>query len=123
LSNLITPVSLYSRPTLEVAHLNFAATLPHEKYYDLDRYEKRILAIQMGETLQSSSTYDPRADMESLRNKSRASGSTRSAADFMSKEQLEELRRIERERVEGAKMKRMGMEVKGSMGVRWEEEI
>ena len=37
---------------------------------------------------------------------------------FLSKEQLQELRKVQNERVQVGKMKALGLEIKGSMGVR-----
>jgi len=95
------------------------ATLPHEKYYALEAYEKKMTAVRMGETIADPlADYNPRADEEALR---RSFKRIPIAEDtYLNREQLESLRLVERERVEGAKMKRMGMETKLSMGVRYE---
>ncbi|EIW80477.1 hypothetical protein CONPUDRAFT_137666 [Coniophora puteana RWD-64-598 SS2] len=93
------------------------ATLPHEKYYNMDAYETRMASLRAGETLPPADDgYDPAADL-------RAHGAAHRRAaveheSYLSKEQLLELRRVQHERVQAAKMKRMGMEVGQSMGVR-----
>lgn len=93
------------------------ATLPHEKFYHMEAYEKRMAALRAGEYVPpADDTYDPNADMRVLQ-----STHKRRAADtdsFMSKEQLQELRRVQNERIEAGKMKLLGMDIKQSMGVR-----
>ncbi|KAH8927748.1 hypothetical protein BT69DRAFT_1307431 [Atractiella rhizophila] len=97
------------------------ATLPHSKYYSLASHSAQLSALRMGESLVSTSeTYDARADEEALRKSFRRE--RKEEDSFRSREELEQLRRIERERVERAKMERLGMEVKASMGVRYDTE-
>ncbi|KNZ62009.1 uncharacterized protein VP01_1324g4 [Puccinia sorghi] len=95
------------------------ATLPHEKYYALEKYETRMNAIRSGEVTTQSDTYDPRADEAALAAQHKRVAKTDGEV-YIGRAQLEQLRRIERERVEASRMKRMGMEVKESMGVRYE---
>ncbi|KEI37378.1 uncharacterized protein L969DRAFT_53362 [Mixia osmundae IAM 14324] len=94
-------------------------TLPHEKYYNLEAYEKRMSAVRMGETVEDTSEYDFRKDEEALRKAGRAP--TKQSDTFLTREQLEDLRKIERQRIEASKMKTLGLEVKQSMGVRYED--
>lgn len=39
-------------------------TLPHDKYYDLTKYEARMTSVRMGETVSTSDVYDPNKDLE-----------------------------------------------------------
>lgn len=95
------------------------ATLPHEKFYALEKYEARMNAIRSGNMTTQSDTYDPRADEAALAAQHKRVAKTDGEV-YIGRAQLEQLRRIERERVEASRMKRMGMEVKESMGVRYE---
>jgi len=92
------------------------ATLPHEKYYNMAQYEKRMNQIRNGELLPQSSEYDPSADLAA--HSASHKRSTVEHESFLSKEQLAELRKVQMERIEAAKMKVLGLEVKNSMGVR-----
>lgn len=121
------------------------ATLPHEKFYDMTRYEARMTALRAGEYVPpADDTYDPNADMRALQSSQR---DKRKAMDsnetYLTKEQLMELRKVQAERVEVSakdwilplchpgcarladwvvvqvgKMKLLGMDVKQTMGVR-----
>jgi len=100
------------------------ATLPSEKYYDLERYERRMELIRQGETLPDDSTYDPRADEAAARASFKAAqlkssaGPSASSTSHLNKQQLEELARVSRERTEAAKMKVLGIETSKNFGVR-----
>ncbi|KAK2463056.1 hypothetical protein APHAL10511_004711 [Amanita phalloides] len=93
------------------------ATLPHEKYYNMTAYEKRMTALKEGAFLPPvDDAYDPQADMKAL-----SSAHKRKPVEqdsFLSKEQLQELRKVQHERIEAGKRKLLGMEVKQNMGVR-----
>ncbi|KAI0029946.1 hypothetical protein K488DRAFT_72585 [Vararia minispora EC-137] len=93
------------------------ATLPHEKFYNMETYERRMNALRAGEFVPpAEDSYDPEADMRAHKHKhKRAAGESES---YLSREQLQELRRIQQERVEVGKMKLLGMEIKQNMGVR-----
>jgi hypothetical protein len=46
-------------------HQDFnTGTLPHEKYYDLGKYEKKMSAVRMGETVEAEGGYDFNKDLE-----------------------------------------------------------
>lgn len=92
------------------------ATLPHEKYYDLPNYEARMSLLRSGETLPDTSGYDPAADLAAHRSSHKKSA--REQESFLSKEHLQELRRVQNERVQIGKMKVLGLDVKQNMGVR-----
>ncbi|KAG9123322.1 hypothetical protein FRC07_015098 [Ceratobasidium sp. 392] len=92
------------------------ATLPHEKFYNIDAYERRMNLIRNGETLPVNDSYDPSADLAA--HTSRHKRSAVEHDSYLSREQLMELRRVQNERIEAGKMKAMGLEVKATMGVR-----
>ncbi|PFH52213.1 hypothetical protein AMATHDRAFT_57581 [Amanita thiersii Skay4041] len=98
------------------------ATLPHEKYYNMEAFERRMHALRQGEYLPPvDDGYDPQADMKML-NASRKKKPVEKES-FLSREQLQELRKVQNERVEAGKMKLLGMEVKQNMGVRMDEVV
>ncbi|KAG2153388.1 hypothetical protein DEU56DRAFT_483290 [Suillus clintonianus] len=93
------------------------ATLPHEKYYHMEAYERRMTSLRAGEFVPpAEDSYDPEADLRahSLRHKKTPA----EHESYLSKEELMELRKVQSERVEVGKMKLLGMEVKQNMGVR-----
>jgi len=92
------------------------ATLPHEKFYNIDIYERRMNLIRNGETLPANDNYDISADLAA--HTSRHKRSAVEHDSYLSKEQLADLRRVQNERIEAGKMKALGLEVKGTMGVR-----
>lgn len=64
----------------------------------------------------TSPSYDPNADMQA-----HSSAHKRTVVEhesYLSKDQLKDLRRVQHERVEIAKRKQLGLEVKQSLGVR-----
>ncbi|KAG8716927.1 hypothetical protein FRC09_014990 [Ceratobasidium sp. 395] len=92
------------------------ATLPHEKFYNIDTYERRMNLIRNGETLPINDNYDPSADL--VAHTSRHKRAAVEHDSYLNREQLVELRRVQNERIEAGKMKAMGLEVKANMGVR-----
>jgi hypothetical protein len=93
------------------------ATLPHEKYYHMEAYERRMTSLRAGEFVPpAEDSYDPEADLRahSLRHKKTPA----EHESYLSKEELMELRKVQSERVEVGKMKLLGMEVKQNFGVR-----
>ena len=62
--------------------------------------------------------YDPRADEEAARLAHRRKPAPAAETSHMSRSQLEELRRVQNERVQVAKMKQLGLKASASMGVR-----
>lgn len=94
------------------------ATLPHEKYYNMDAYERRMNALRHGELLPAGDelTYDVNADL-----KAHSSVHKRKAIEresYLSKDQLMELRKVQNERIEAGKMKLLGMDLPQNLGVR-----
>ncbi|KAG9312289.1 hypothetical protein JVU11DRAFT_7595 [Chiua virens] len=93
------------------------ATLPHEKYYHMEAYERRMASLRSGEFVPpSEDIYDPAADMKA--HATRHKKATVDQESYMSRDQLMELRKVQNERVEIGRMKRLGMDVKQNMGVR-----
>ncbi|KAG8772801.1 hypothetical protein FRC12_002880 [Ceratobasidium sp. 428] len=92
------------------------ATLPHEKFYNIDAYERRMNLIRNGETLPINDSYDLSADLAA--HTSRHKRAAVEHDSYLNREQLIELRRVQNERIEAGKMKAMGLEVKANMGVR-----
>ncbi|KAI0664035.1 hypothetical protein C8Q70DRAFT_944775 [Cubamyces menziesii] len=93
------------------------ATLPHEKFYHMEEYERRMDALRAGEYLPpADDTYDPLADMKAHESTHKRRAVERET--YMSKEQLMELRKVQNERIEAGKMKLLGMDIKQNMGVR-----
>ncbi|PPQ99193.1 hypothetical protein CVT26_014116 [Gymnopilus dilepis] len=86
------------------------ATLPHEKYYNMEAYERRMAALRSGEYLPpADDSYDFNADMTAVRGAHK-----KKSADpetYLSRDQLMELRKVGR-------MKLLGMDVKQNFGVR-----
>lgn len=99
------------------------ATLPHEKFYNIESYERRMTALRAGEYLPptddlSGSSYDPNADLRALQSASTSKRKRGEDETFMNREQLMELRKVQAERIEAGKMKLLGMDIKQNMGVR-----
>lgn len=109
------------------------ATLPSVKFYNLEAHERKMALIRAGGTLNGETgddddallgTYDPRKDemaaKASFRAQQRAKDGAASSSTeaWQNKAQLEELRRVQNERLELAKRKQMGMNVSAKLGVR-----
>lgn len=93
------------------------ATLPHEKFYHMEAYERRMSALRAGEYVPpANDAYDPAADLRAHESSHRRRPVEKDS--YMSKEQLQELRRVQNERIEAGKMKLLGMDIKQTMGVR-----
>ncbi|KAI8051534.1 hypothetical protein BDF22DRAFT_634296 [Syncephalis plumigaleata] len=108
------------------------ATLPHEKYYNMDKWEKNQYGMDGawgqkmkgsgGDSVSAMGSLDLLRDEEQSR-RQRASGVATvrtSAAPIMTKEQVEDLRRVQSERVAAEKLRKMGYQPKESMGIRYE---
>ncbi|KAG2209462.1 hypothetical protein INT47_008305 [Mucor saturninus] len=102
------------------------ATMPHEKFYSLHKWERRQEALRMGEKpMISGEAFDFRNDEEKLRMQHRQAAravASRQPTLQLSQDQIKELVRVNRERVEADRMRKMGLKPKESMGVRYEEE-
>ncbi|KAI6159173.1 hypothetical protein EDD17DRAFT_1614239 [Pisolithus thermaeus] len=60
--------------------------------------------------------YDPTADMKAHATKHKKLSAEQES--YLSREQLMELRKVQNERIEIGRMKRLGMDIKQNMGVR-----
>ncbi|CDH60226.1 hypothetical protein E5Q_01632 [Lichtheimia corymbifera JMRC:FSU:9682] len=103
------------------------ATMPHEKYYNLSRWEARQQAIRMGEAPPpiAEGTVNLKKDEEQLRLQHRQAAraaASRQPALSLSKDQLDELTKVNRERVQADRLRKMGLTPKEGMGVRYEYE-
>ncbi|QRV74618.1 hypothetical protein RhiJN_02633 [Ceratobasidium sp. AG-Ba] len=96
------------------------ATLPHEKFYNMEAYERRMNLIRSGETLPVDHSYNLSADLAA--HSSRHKRNPVEHESYLNRDQLMELRRVQHERIEAGKMKALGLEVKTNMGVRMETE-
>jgi len=93
------------------------ATFPNEKFYNIEAYERRMDAMRAGEFVPpTDDSYDAEADMRAHQSKLKRPAVE--SESFYDKDQLQELRRVQRERVEAGKMKLLGMDIKANMGVR-----
>ncbi|KAI8084836.1 uncharacterized protein BX664DRAFT_337896 [Halteromyces radiatus] len=103
------------------------ATMPHEKYYNLEKWEQRDRALRMGEPVPASNTeFNIQKDEERLRMEHKRAASMAAASKVprlqMSRDQLEALTKVNRERVELDRMRKMGLKTKHSLGVRYDEQ-
>ncbi|KAF1806177.1 hypothetical protein FB192DRAFT_1003030 [Mucor lusitanicus] len=102
------------------------ATMPHEKFYNLQQWERRQEAIRMGEKpIPTGDFFDFKNDEEKLKMQHRQAAraaASRQPTLKLSEEQIKELTRVNRERIEADRMRKMGLKPKESMGVRYEEE-
>ncbi|KDN33804.1 hypothetical protein RSAG8_13104, partial [Rhizoctonia solani AG-8 WAC10335] len=93
------------------------ATLPHPKFYNMASYEHQMNSLRNGMTADViPSSYDPNADMTAHSSCHRRP--TVEADTHLSREQLQELRQVQNERAQARQMKPLGMDIKGTMGVR-----
>jgi hypothetical protein len=75
------------------------ATLPHEKYYNMDAYERRMNALRSGEYLPpTDDLYDFEADLKAIKNAHKRK--VEEPETHLSREQLMELRKVQQERAE-----------------------
>jgi hypothetical protein len=93
------------------------ATLSHEKYYNMEAYERRMSALRQGEYLPpANDSYDFEADMKAVTGAHKKKATEQET--YMTKEQLMQLRKVQQERNEVGRMKLLGMDVKQNFGVR-----
>ncbi|KAF8749242.1 hypothetical protein RHS01_10167 [Rhizoctonia solani] len=90
---------------------------PHPKFYNMETYERQMSSLRNGMTADViTDSYDLNADLAA--HTSRHKRPVAEAETYLSKEQLQELRKVQNERTQAGKMKLLGMEIKGTMGVR-----
>ena len=76
-------------------------TLPHDKYYNMEEYDRRMAALRGGEYLPPPDDgYDPMADMKALSSAHKRKKEPAEVETYMSRQQLEELRQVQKERIE-----------------------
>ncbi|KAM3582130.1 hypothetical protein VKS41_005559 [Umbelopsis sp. WA50703] len=99
------------------------ATMPHEKFYNLQKWEDRQRAIRMGEKpADNNADFDFKKDEENLRlQQKQAARQATATPSYMSKADLSDLARVARERIEAERMRKLGLKPKTSMGVRYEQ--
>ncbi|EMD32977.1 hypothetical protein CERSUDRAFT_108497 [Gelatoporia subvermispora B] len=98
------------------------ATLPHEKFYHMEAYERRMNALRAGEFVPPpDDSYDPMADLRAHESSHKRRPVEKET--YMNKEQLQELRRVQNERIEAGRMKLLGMDIKQNMGVRMDGSV
>ncbi|KAL1920538.1 uncharacterized protein VTP21DRAFT_915 [Calcarisporiella thermophila] len=99
------------------------ATLPHEKYYNLERWESRQRAIRMGEVVKDDeSRVNLFKDQEQIRLQARSRQHVQPSGSLLTADQIKELHRVESERVQAKKLRQMGYQPNENMGVRYEYE-
>jgi len=75
------------------------ATLPHEKFYHMEVYERRMTALRAGEFVPPADDgYDPSADLRAHQSQHKRKEIEHES--YLNKEQLQELRRVQQERIE-----------------------
>lgn len=80
-------------------HTSYIATLPHEKFYSMEAYERRMDALRSGAFVPPPDDgYDPNADLRALQSSHKRKPAEQET--YMSREQLQELRRVQAERIE-----------------------
>lgn len=99
------------------------ATMPHEKYYSMQKWEAKQQAIRMGEKpVEVNAEFNFKNDEENLRSQQRMAAKQRSTPTLqMSTADLSELTRVSRERIEADRLRKLGLTPKNSMGVRYEQ--
>ncbi len=79
---------------------NMTATFPNEKFYNIEAYERRMDAMRAGDFVPpADDSYDAEADMRAHQSNLKRPGAATSES-YLDKDQLQELRRVQRERVE-----------------------
>ena len=100
---------------------NNTATFPNEKFYNIEAYERRMNAMRAGEFVPPpDDTYDAEADM-----KAHQSSLKRPAVEsesYLDKDQLQELRRVQRERVEVRESLTISGVVTNCNSIGWQDE-
>ncbi|KAI9138091.1 hypothetical protein BKA69DRAFT_1093849 [Paraphysoderma sedebokerense] len=104
------------------------ATLPHVKYYDIEKWDREqrlkrqradLRALQDDEEM----TIDFSRDEENIRKQHRAGMTIQQPTMTMSTEQVLELKRIQEERVAADKLRKMGYKPSSNLGIRYESQI
>ncbi|KAI0279490.1 hypothetical protein BGY98DRAFT_915704, partial [Russula aff. rugulosa BPL654] len=92
------------------------------EFCNIEAYERRIDAKRAGEFVPpADGSYDPEADMRA--HQSKLNRPAVESESFYDKDQLQELRRLQRERIEAGKLKLLGMDIKANMGERMDDPL
>ncbi|ORX53142.1 hypothetical protein DM01DRAFT_1306160 [Hesseltinella vesiculosa] len=102
------------------------ATMPHEKFYDMAKWERNHDAtVRKGDPVPEAEwgTFDFRKDEENIKMERRRAAveATKTPSVQLSQQQLDELSRVNRERVELDRLRRMGIKSHRNLGVRYDE--
>ncbi|KAI8070467.1 hypothetical protein BC940DRAFT_296176 [Gongronella butleri] len=124
----VETISKMRRKTLFVDFMEDynTATMPHEKFYDMAKWEKNHDGgVRKGDPMAEMEfgSFDFRKDEENMKMERRraASEAAKVPSLQLSKSQLDELSRVNRERVELDRMRRMGMKSSRNLGVRYDD--
>ncbi|RUS27471.1 hypothetical protein BC938DRAFT_483208, partial [Jimgerdemannia flammicorona] len=93
------------------------------RFYDLERWEARQRAIRMGEAPKEEGVVNILNDEELLRLQRKQQSQQRNAniqSTFLSPQQIEDLRKVQSDRIAADRMRKMGLKPKDSMGIRYE---
>ncbi|KAJ3120646.1 hypothetical protein HK098_004435 [Nowakowskiella sp. JEL0407] len=91
------------------------ATFPDKKYYDLEKWEKSNPI----HTTSAAATYSIKSDEEILRQQFKKKQVGVPSVQ-LTNEQLQELSRVNKERIEKDRLRKMGVKARDSLGVRYE---
>ncbi|KAI9327047.1 hypothetical protein BDR26DRAFT_876130 [Obelidium mucronatum] len=99
--------------------------LPHTKYYNMDAFDKHTMsqAAQMGNSQTDSLEFDFARDEQMLKQQQRAAKNLPAMSLSMSTDELRELKRVQEERVQIERMKKLGYKPKEGMGVRYDNKM
>ena len=98
------------------------ATLPHEKYYNMEAYERRMNALRSGEYLPpTDDVYDFEADLKAI--KSAHKRKVEEPETHLSREQLMELRKVQQERAEVRALCRKLFRLSLTLPIDFEDEV
>lgn len=94
-----TDIVYYEVPCMSLLSVVYLATLPHEKFYHMEAYEKRMNALRSGEYVPPAEDgYDPTADMRDIQSKHKRTVVEHDS--YLNKDQLQALRKVQQERIE-----------------------
>ncbi|KAJ3299101.1 hypothetical protein HDU79_000060 [Rhizoclosmatium sp. JEL0117] len=95
--------------------------LPHEKYYNMDKWDRQQILTQYQQNSSAQQEFDFARDEQLMKQQQRASKLQNLPSVTMSTDELRELKRVQEERIMADKMRKQGFQPKQSMGVRYED--
>ncbi|ORY44434.1 hypothetical protein BCR33DRAFT_850537 [Rhizoclosmatium globosum] len=95
--------------------------LPHEKYYNMDKWDRQQILSQYQQNSSAQQEFDFARDEQLMKQQQRASKLQNLPSVTMSTDELRELKRVQEERIMADKMRKQGFQPKQSMGVRYED--